>query len=280
MYSLKVHIVTHEDDGTTHGLPQTGEEQSSTYVKVVNILLKSYGIDTSIAKAALDIACIKRVSTETYMQLTDVHRSKVVRYENAYLGERTNEVCIDTPPASTQSAVRMFWCHEQDALFLDAAQYAETLLKQTKQVTSVVMALVRRSHFQGGHRTTPILASVAKQRFMFAKNIHYVTQTSGKRPFLNRKDMVGTIEPKKQRIVVYAWQMIMERRRAHILSALESFLRKEKLIICKCSALVPRETPTEDSTAHAAIRTGTVIKSRPPVRRYMTKIQKLLVRNI
>lgn len=50
--SLTVQITSHKDDGTTHRLRKTDEEQNFMYVEAVNFILKFCTTDSSVANAS------------------------------------------------------------------------------------------------------------------------------------------------------------------------------------------------------------------------------------
>lgn len=106
-------MTPHKGDGKTHKLPRTGEEQISTYVEAVRSLLKSYATHSDNAKVTSDMTCLKKASTETSVQFSNVLRSKAVPRGNAYPEEHTRGLFIDAFPANIQKAVRTFWHREK-----------------------------------------------------------------------------------------------------------------------------------------------------------------------
>lgn len=145
--SLAVGMSPHKDEETSHRLAKTSEEQSSMYVEAVCFLLKSHATYFNTAKTASDIACLKETSTETSVQFSDFLRSKVFHCENASPKKRTIRVFIDDLSAINQSVLRMFWDFEQAVHLLKLAQYADTLLEQTRQVPSPMVAPAYRNRF-------------------------------------------------------------------------------------------------------------------------------------
>lgn len=72
----------HKDDQTAHRLPMTDEEQILMCVEAGKVLLNFYATDSNIARAASDIACVKKISIDTSVQFADILRSWVVRCRN------------------------------------------------------------------------------------------------------------------------------------------------------------------------------------------------------
>lgn len=64
--SLTFQINHHKDNETTHRLRRTSEQQVSTYVEAVNVLLKFYATDSNIATATLNMASLKKALIETF----------------------------------------------------------------------------------------------------------------------------------------------------------------------------------------------------------------------
>lgn len=98
--SLTARTTLVKDKGVSARLPKAGEEQKSTYVEVVNYLLKSYATDSNIAKATSNKARLKKTWFETSKQFGGLLRSKVSRCGKAYLEDCTKGVCNDGLPAS------------------------------------------------------------------------------------------------------------------------------------------------------------------------------------
>lgn len=142
----------------------------------------------------------------------------------------------------------MFWGCEPDAHLSKIAQYTDTLLEQTRKVPGLVTARLQKSRFQKGCRATPIVAAVAKQRPVYSRYIRYVTQTPKERSSPKQGSYGNNWEPNQQRVVMCAWQKTTKLRRAHILSVLESSLRKEKLATSKWPALDLEKTAVEASS--------------------------------
>lgn len=130
---------------------------------------------------------MKKASIEASVQFADALRSKLECCGNASAEERSKKPFIDDLPANVQSATQSSWCQDHDAHFFGIFQYADTLLKQTGQVSSSVAALVRRDCFWGGRRTTPMVASEAKQRATSPRNINNITNPWKERSFLKQE---------------------------------------------------------------------------------------------
>lgn len=59
-YSLTVPMSLHKDNGTTPRVPKTDDEQISTYLEALNLLVKGYATESNIAKRTSDIASFKK----------------------------------------------------------------------------------------------------------------------------------------------------------------------------------------------------------------------------
>lgn len=60
-FSLTVQMTLHTNDGTIHRMRKIGKVQTSTYVEAGNFFLEIHTTNSSLAKATLDIAGLKRL---------------------------------------------------------------------------------------------------------------------------------------------------------------------------------------------------------------------------
>lgn len=107
--SLTVRMAPRGDGNHAIPLPKASGEQISTYVEVVNYLLKAYPTDANIAEATSEVASLKKAHLKTSVHFANVLPAKVVRGGNAYPKRRTESIFIDGLPTNAQSADRLFW---------------------------------------------------------------------------------------------------------------------------------------------------------------------------
>lgn len=157
----------------------------------------SYATDSNTTKATSECAGLEKTSSETSVKFAVVLRSRVARCGIAYLEERTSEMFIDGPPTNTESVAKMFWGRDQDAHLSKTAHYKDTLLEQTVHVPSSVVTLTRRNVFQRGHRTAPIIATVAKTRTVSPKENHCINLTPREK-FLPGRGNYGSYDRMQQ----------------------------------------------------------------------------------
>lgn len=115
--------------------------------------MKTYAMDSNIARATSEIAPLRKSSSETSVQFTDVLRITVARRGNGSPEQWKNGIFIDGLPTSIQSAVCMFWGREQDAHLLEIAQYADKLLEQRLQAPEPTRGASFRTQNEGGRRS-------------------------------------------------------------------------------------------------------------------------------